>query len=295
MNEKYELLGIPSSGYEYMRVLPSQEGWQERMNEFLEIRDFLIEVANNRTIPEFQGENKKLQFINYGDTQLVYVLTVGERKYTLLVGQPATDFGVVKKEYENLRRLGKNNRESIVVPIQYFKDKNNQRELYVTPYLYQARCIGVEDKEWGMWIPEPEYHFSEFSQEERGIINSSMIAMLVKFFDDKNNLGIGACRLGGGDFILEKGFEDEKITHENILKRMKLIAARELLPMSLEEYVNRIKEEFSKRTYYKTEEERDKTVLINHKGRTPMSSEQIQSGIELGYELRERQKKQVEK
>ena len=65
--------------------------------------------------------------------------------------------------------------------------------------------------------------------------------------------------------------------------------------MTLEEYVNKIKEEFSKRTYYRTEEERDKSVLINQKGRTPMSLEEIHNGIELGYELRERQKKQGER
>ena len=295
MKEKDEELGILSSGYEYMRVLPSQEGLQERIKEFLEIRDFLLEVANSKQIPEFQGKNKRLQFINYGDTQLVYVLTVGDRKYTLLVGQPSTEFGVVKKEYENLKILGKSNRENIIVPIYYCEDRNNHRELYVTPYLYQARCIGVEDREWGIWVPEPEYHFQEFSQEDRRVINSSMIAILVKCFDDKNNLGIGACRLGGGDFILEKGFEDEKMTYENILKRMKLIAARESLPITLEEYVNKIKEEFSKRTYYRTEEERDKSVLINQKGRTPMSLEEIHNGIELGYELRERQKKQGER
>ena len=292
MKEKDEELGILSSGYEYMRVLPSQEGLQERIKEFLEIRDFLLEVANSNQIQEFQGRNKRLQFINYGDTQLVYVLTVGDRKYTLLVGQPSTEFGIVKKEYDNLKILGKNNRENIVVPIHYCKDKNSHRELYVTPYLYQARCIGVEDMKWGIWIPEPEYHFEEFSQEYRGVINSSMIAILIKCFDDKNNLGIGACRLSGGDFILEKGFEDKKITYENILKRMKLIAARELLPMTLEEYVNKIREEFSKRTYYRIEDERDKSVLINQKGQAPMSLEEINNGIELGYELRERQKKQ---
>ena len=153
MKDEYELLGIPSSGYEYMRLLPSQDGWKQRINEYIGIADFLEEVINNKTMPEFQGNNKKVQFINYGDTQLVYVFTVGERKYTLLVGQPATEFGVVKREYDNLKILGKNNKENIVVPIQYFKDKNNQRELYVTPYLYQARCVGVEEQEWGMWIP----------------------------------------------------------------------------------------------------------------------------------------------
>ena len=73
-----------------------------------------------------------------------------------------------------------------------------------------------------------------------------MIARLVQYFDTKNSLGIGACHLGGGDFVLEKGYENEAISHENILKRMKLIAARELLPMSLEEYMERIQKEFCK-------------------------------------------------
>ena len=267
MKEYNEKLGIPSSGIEYMRVPQNKEGWKERINEFFEIKDFLLQVVNSNELQEFQGKNKKIQFINYGDTQLVYVLTVGERKYTLLVGQPAVEFGTVKREYENLRTLGRNNNENIVVPIHYFKDKN-----------------------WGIWVPEPEYHFQEFSPENKGVINSSMIAILIKYFDDKRNLGIGNCRLSGGDFILEKGFEDEKITYENIMKKMKLIAARELLPMTLEEYINRIKEEFFRITYYKNEEEKDKTILINQKGRASMTIEEINAGIELGCELRKREK-----
>ena len=292
MGKKNEALGIPSAGYEYMRVLPSQEGWHQRINEFFKIRNFLIDVINSNQIREFQGPNKRLQFINYGDTQLVYVLTVGKRMYTLLVGQPATEFGVVKKEYENLRLLGKNNRENIVIPIKYCQDRNNHKELYVTNYIYQARCIGIEDTEWGIWIPEPEYHFQEFSQEFKSIINSSMIAILVKCFDDKNNLGIGACRLDGGDFMLEKGFENEKITYESILRRIKLISARELLPMSLKEYVNKIEEEFSKSNIKK---DGDKPMLINHNGKATMSLEEIHKGIELGYKLREKQKEQDER
>lgn len=292
MGKKNEALGIPSAGYEYMRVLPSQEGWHQRINEFFKIRNFLIDVINSNQIREFQGPNKRLQFINYGDTQLVYVLTVGKRMYTLLVGQPATEFGVVKKEYENLRLLGKNNRENIVIPIKYCQDRNNHKELYVTNYIYQARCIGIEDTEWGIWIPEPEYHFQEFSQEFKSIINSSMIAILVKCFDDKNNLGIGACRLDGGDFMLEKGFENEKITYESILRRIKLISARELLPMSLKEYVNKIEEEFSKSN---TKKDGDKPMLINHNGKATMSLEEIHKGIELGYKLREKQKEQDER
>lgn len=288
---KEEALGIPSSGFEYMKLLPKQND----VDEFFDIQDFLKEVIRSKTIPEFQGKNKTIQFINYGDTQLVYVLSVGERKYTLLLGQPATEFGKVKKEYENLRRLGKANQKNVVVPIHYVKSNSNKRELYVTPYLFQARCVGVEEKEWGMWIPEPRYHFKEFSLKERNIINSSMIAMLIKLYDNDSNLGIASCHLGGGDFILEKGFENEEITYSNIIKRLKLIAARELLPISLEGYVERLKEEFSKRTYYRSERERDKKILINHKARSSMTMEEIERGIELGYELRQKEIEQHEK
>lgn len=225
---------------------------------------------------------------------MVYVLSVGKRKYTLLLGQPATEFGKVKKEYENLRKLGKANSKNVVVPIHYAKSNSNKRELYVTPYLFQARCVGVEE-EWGMWIPEPEYHFKEFSLEERNIVNSSMIAMLIKLYDNDSNLGIASCHLGGGDFVLEKGSENEEITYSNIIKRLKLIAARELLPISLEEYVDRLKMEFSKRTYYRSEDERDKNILINHKTRSPMTIEEIDRGIELGYKLRQKEIEQCEK
>lgn len=288
---KEESLGISSSGFEYMKLLSNQNS----LNEFFDIQDFLKEVVTSKTIPEFEGKNKTIQFINYGDTQLVYVLSVGKRKYTLLLGQPATEFGKVKKEYENLRKLGKANSKNVVVPIHYAKSNSNKRELYVTPYLFQARCVGVEEKEWGMWIPEPEYHFKEFSLKERNIVNSSMIAMLIKLYDNDSNLGIASCHLGGGDFVLEKGFENEEITYSNIIKRLKLIAARELLPISLEEYVDRLKMEFSKRTYYRSEDERDKNILINHKTRSPMTIEEIDRGIELGYKLRQKEIEQREK
>lgn len=289
-----EPLGIQSYGYEYMELSPNQEGLENSLIEFKEIIDFLVKVINSNRMQEFQG-NKKLQFINYGDTELVYVLNVNGKYYTMLMGQPAVEFGTVKREYENLKLLGRNNRENVVVPMQYFKDKNNKREVYITPYLYQARCIGIEDKKLGTWIPEPKYHFKEFSQAERSIINSNMIAILIKLFDDKNNLGIGDCELGGGDFVLEKGYENETFTHDNILRRMKLIAARNLLPMSLDEYVRTLRKEFVKNTYYKTGEKSDKSILVNRKLKTPMSIEEIEQGIELGYELRKRQKDKNEK
>ena len=74
-----------------------------------------------------------------------------------------------------------------------------------------------------MWVPEPTYHFRKSSTQERSIINSAMVSALVSLYDNQRKLGLSECRLDGGDFMLEKGFESEKLNIENILKRMKLI------------------------------------------------------------------------
>lgn len=291
---KNESLGIPGNGFEYIKVDSRKKGveaLEARVNDFMGISEFLSEVVFEKGVPEFQGKNRSLRFINYGDTQLVYVLEVSDRNYTLLLGQPTSEFGIVKREHDNLRRLAKNNPENVVAPIHYFQSQDGKRELYVTPYIHQARCIASDDEEgWGVYVPEPDYHFRSFLDEERKVINSSMIALLVKMYDQKNKQGIAACKIGGGDFMLEKGYEDEPLTDENILKRMKLIAARDMVSMNLEEYIQTIRNEFSKRTYYRTEETRDKSILVNHKSRIPMTEEEINKGIEIGLKLREKDK-----
>lgn len=230
-----------------------------------------------------------MQFINYGSTQLVYVLTIDEnRQYTFLVNQPATQFGTGKREFENLRILSKDNRDTVITPLYYFTDQNSMnRELYVTPYYYQSRCIGVEDKEWGMWIPEPEYLFYDFKSQDRKIINASMVALLIKLYDAKGKRGLSEIRLDGGDFMLEKGFEDEDINFENILKKMKLIAARKLVPMELDEYISRIKQELSGKVT-----DNQEMKIIGKKLRRPLELDEIEDGIKLGINLREKQREE---
>lgn len=289
---KNESLGIPGNGFDYINVVPQENAVDElknRIDEFIGISDFLRDIVFERGVPEFEGKTKRVTFINYGDTQLVYVLGVNDRKYTLLLGQPTSEFGIVKRENDNLKRLWKNNRENVVAPIHYFESQDGKRELYVTPYIHQARCIACDDDDgWGVYVPEPDYHFRSFSEEERKVINSSMIALLVKMYDQKNKQGIGSCKIGGGDFILEKGFEDVPLTQENILKRMKLIAARDMVSIGFDDYIQSIRNEFSKRTYYSSEKDRDKSILINHKCRVPMTPEEIDEGIEVGMQLRKK-------
>lgn len=279
MASNNDSLGI--GGYDFFYIKGSEEwSFQEVVDESDAIRSFISNVALCDAVPEFQG-TKRCQFINYGSTQLVYVLTINEdRRYTLLVSQPSAPKGIGKTEYDNLKMLNKSNPKLVVSPLYYFVDSNNdKRELYVTPYFYQSRCIGVDSTEWGIWVPEPEYHFREFSHLERKVVNTSMVAALVKLYDGKREMGLSGVRLDGGDFMLEKGFENSDINYENILKRIKLIAARSLVEMDFDEYIEQLNRELSGK-----EPDKQNLMIIGKPLRNPLTEEEISSGIQLGID-----------
>ena len=110
-----------------------------------------------------------------------------------------------------------------------------------------------------------------------------MIAMLIKLYDDENNKGIANCRLDGGDFMLLKGYENNEISCDNIIKHLKLIAARELVPISLDDYINRIRIELANN-------EEINSIVIGKKLRQPFTEEEIETGIEIGLALRNQNK-----
>lgn len=271
-------MGINDNGLIYHKVFPNQDIYQE----FLKTQATLLSIFNS----EIFGKEVDIQFINYGDTQLVYVVTIGSVKYAVLVGQPITKFGTIKKEFDNLRFLSIKNGENIVTPTNYFA--LGFREFYIAPYIEQARCIANQKIGWGLYIPEPEYRFEKLDSDDRFVVNSSMIALLIKMFNSEKNLGIASCKIGGGDFILEKEWSNEKVSHENTLKRMKLIAARELISIGLNEYIDLIRSEFSKATRNIDGRVNDDSIKINLKSHVPMSKDEIEYGIELGKQLRKK-------
>ena len=173
------------------------------------------------------------------------------KRTTLLVKQPAVQLGKIKQEAQNLITLEKRSK-NIVAPIDYFQLED--QELFVTPYINQARCI-ASYRDWGMYIPEPYYRY-----------------------DFTNKEGISSCKLGGGDFMLPKGWEEYEPTIENTLNELYLIAAREKVKCSFDEYISIIRDEFSRATI----DENQENLIINLRGRVPMQIEDIESGIELG-------------
>ncbi len=273
-----EKLGIYDNGFVYHSVGKHQN----QVDEFLKTEDFLKWVIENN--PSVFDKHANISFINYGDTELVYVVDESCYKRTLLVGQPCTHFGTVRKEYENLNMLAKTNPDLVVCPTNYFN--NAYREAYLTPYIYQARCIASSEEGYGAYVPDPSYDFVPYSEEDTYIICKSMIANLILLYNQDENLGLASCKIGGGDFILEKEYDKEAHTIENTLKRMHLIAARELITIDLTAYINLIRNEFSQTTYYKNIQERNPSILINHKNRIPMTRDAIEDGICLGLKLR---------
>lgn len=63
-----------------------------------------------------------------------------------------------------------------------------------------------------MYIPEPYYRFKHFTPKQEKVVNSCIIAKLVILYDFETQEGISSCKLGGGDFMLPKGWEKENPT-----------------------------------------------------------------------------------
>ena len=267
-----EALGIPNFGPWYLKFRPNQDV----IVEWLKTVNFACSFVSDSNIKELVGDYVDVRFINYGETQLVLVVVVDNKKYTLLVNQPATSYGVGKKEYDNLTELSKVNPDLVVRPIHYHED--GERELYMTPYYYQSRCIGVEYNDWGVWKPEPEYHFSNFNDKERLIINSSMVASLIKLYNGK---GLSKVRLDGGDFTLLKCYDKLDLSYDNVLNNIRLIAARDMVDISLDDYIELLKNELLNSGI-------NEYTILGKKPRQLMTEKEIDSGIELGMKLRKK-------
>ena len=262
---------------------------QDKDYEYLKITKFFyIFMEKYAKENNLNKEDLNIEFINYGKTELVYVLEEKNgKRVTILVKQPAVRFGDIYKEYENLIELKKKDK-NVVAPIDYYE--YGDQELYVTPYINQARCIASYGT-WGMYVPEPYYRFESFNEEQEKIVTISMIAKLVSLYDLEKEEGISKCKLGGGDFMLPKGWEKDSLTIENIFNKLYLIAARDKIHCTLDEYLNIIRDEFRKSTIDLSED----NLKLNIRGRVPIKEEYIEKGIKLGKRLIKNKEERVVK
>ena len=257
---------------------------QDKTNELIYIQNFIEEFIHDNDFSELKNKKYDYDFINYGDTELVFVIKTEEGKYyTMIVNQPSTGKALVKDEYNNLNKLSKTN-NFVIKPFYYFE--SGDKALYLTPYIYQARCIASKYDNFGVYVPEPVYHFKEFGEDERKLINSVMIANIVKLYDERESLGLSDIKFGGGDFILDKKWDNESKNISNTLNRMKLIAARNRIKISFNDYLNLLRKELIQRTYYYNKKDRDNNILLNLKARVPMTKNEVEEGIALGLKLR---------
>lgn len=267
-------LGIPNYVSHYLELSPKQDALQELKRLEQLINDVI------KSDKKFIDKNVNVEFINYGKTQLVFLATTSKGKqYTLMVNQPGTKFGFGKNEYNNLQRLNQIAPNLAIKPMAYFAEDNH--ELYVTPYCKNARCICVDSKNWGMWIPEMGYCFKKFTTLEKSIVNSSMVAALINMYDEDNQQGVANCRLDGGDFMLSREVENAAMTYDNVFKNLKLIAARDFVKLSLSDYIDQLRLEL-----LSSGAKKDELKILGQRLKQPLTLQEINTGVAIGMTMR---------
>ena len=130
-------IGMMCSAYVFVR--DGQDLWAEYSKIVNFVQSYVLKYAENKG----KGiENFSLEFINYGRTQIVYVLTdkqTGE-KITILAKQPVVEYGKIAQEATYLSELNMVD-SSVVAPIDYFCD--GEQELYVAPYISRLGVLQV--------------------------------------------------------------------------------------------------------------------------------------------------------
>ncbi len=256
-------------------------------DEYVNLKLFLQEYKNHYA--KQNGVSNKavnIRFINWGMEAQFFVLSCKKELLTLLVGQPRIKFGTIKHQAKLLSHFNKID-SLVVAPVEYFASNSNvyKKELMVTPYVYQARCISTVDQNLGVYVPEPKYHFSTFSTQAQSVVKSCMIAKLISCYDVKNNVGLGDVQVFSGDFILDKSYKQTN-NYTQTLNKLSLIACRKTVKCRLEEYINLIKSEFVVNSRQGTSLLGNKKFKINTNLDSPLSLAEVEKGIKLGLAIR---------
>lgn len=277
-----------------LRLRNEDDNPLEAYKEIKETLNIVFDKNNSNSILNQLSEKFKLpdnlhpqlDFINYGNTQLVYLATLSNSKFnkqfTVLINQPSAKLEIIKEEFENLQNIFKIDPKFVVEPHAFFT--NEKHSLYTTTYIEKARCIYGDYDKWGMFDPKPNYHFVPFSQEVSDSISSNMIALLVRYYDEKQNKGISKTQFNGDDFILKQDWNQNDPS--TVLENMKLISARGTIKTTLGEYLDILRTEFTIGTHYKDDIVKRGEMKVNFKSGLPMSKKIIEDGINLGLSLR---------
>lgn len=225
-----------------------------------------------------------LSFMNYGNMQLVYLVTIGDKlEVATLINQPHTPLGKIREEFDNLARLVEIDPRFVVEPLAHFTLIERGHELYASEYINNAMCVAVHNGH-GLYDPLPYYHFETFSPEVSSAVNAGMIALLVNYYDSQRRRGLAKTQISGDDFILTRDFR--KNNSYNVQANMKLIAARGFIEAPMEDYLNLLRREFLIGTNREDVAVTNGKIRINTRSKLPMTSQDIEKGIEIGLELR---------
>ncbi|KAJ6230254.1 hypothetical protein M0813_06892 [Anaeramoeba flamelloides] len=241
---------------------------------------------------------KSLEFVNYGRRQLIFrviLATKDSERVTFIasIGQKPEFAELVKEEYENLTKLYSNFPE-LTLKMYSFNEIEvsgiGKFSAFTVEDQNMCRCIYRDrrrsDSKWGIYNPEPYYHLEEFPEYLQRETILLCIANLVACYLHKEGLGIGHTRISGSDYILLKEFryknKQPKEATKSLRENWRLSAARKLIKIPFEEYLDLIRSEFLIKTTLKSESVLNGKIKINHKSTMAFDSQIIEEGIKLG-------------
>lgn len=291
-NKTRQIKGIIGNPLLYMRMPDGEYNTKQAYQDINKALEDAFDINNQDSIGSQlinrlgfkENTTVSFDFINYGNDQLIYTATMsdGYNSETVIasVNQPRRSLGEAGIEYKNLQHLASLDPEHVVTPLAY--SQNGKQEIVITPYIHNARCIFGGYKEWGVFDPEPIYHFIPFDSAGSELATTNMIALLVHFYDKEKGIGLADTHLSGDDFIISQDWNPNY--PKLMLNHMKLISARKMIHITFDKYLDLIRYEFGFGTHYR-QQNNSQSFLINRKSEQPMSKEVIEKGIELGLNL----------
>ena len=253
----------------------------EQSRQFLD--EFKVYYAKKQGISINEIE---INFINFGAMSLVYTLEYDNKIDTILLKYPNIEKSALRREAELLTHFSKIN-NNVVQPILYYSKNygQNDRELFVTPYFYQARAISNFKGKFGFYCPEPEYKFLICNDKQATVLKQCIIAHIVASFDKNKKCGISKIEIIGGDFILEKDWDLNQPTIKNTFNKIKLIAARDTINCSFKQYLDLIRQEFVLNTKNPDNYKPNNNYILNTCNEVPFTQDEIEQGINLGIKI----------
>ncbi len=254
---------------------------EETTDLYLRVRKTLNDVVALIAAEKDESTHYNLSFVNYGSEALIFrLMSLTGELTTIVINQPCQPPEKLITKFEGLKRLHAQDHRFVIRPDTLYSTSDADFNAYTAEYFPSAKCPAYSDQHqsFGIYDPDPKYRFIPFSKERADRIKTSQIAVLVNYYDEERQQGLGSVYASGSDFLLaeEVKFDDP----DSVLNSLRLISPRGFISIPRDEYLELLREEFSTGN-----KKINPNFQINQKNGEAFPLDVIDTGIALGAKL----------